>query len=83
MTVEILKRGHIPICPHMLWEGMDGVVSDDIFLNAGLDILERLCDAIYMFNGWHGSNGAVEEHDHAQLWGKQVFYSIKAIPNGQ
>jgi len=82
-AVEILKRGHIPVSPHLLWEGMGGIVDDTVFLDAGLDILERFCDAIYMVNGWHDSQGSINEHENAQLWGKRVFYNIKAIPDGK
>ena len=34
----------------------------------------RMCDAIYMLDGWRESNGAVLEHQYAKINNYMIFY---------
>ena len=46
-AVKLWRMGFVVLCPHLNSAFMDGVVSDDQFLEAGLELLKR-CDGVYL-----------------------------------
>ena len=65
------KQGFIPIVPHLNSCMMDGVVTDQEFLDGCIRMLDK-CDAIYMMEGYGCSRGSVMELEHAVNTGKKV-----------
>lgn len=61
------------ICPHLNTAHFDGLADDSVWLEGALELLKR-SDAIYMLKNWTTSAGAVEEHRHALLAGKEIIY---------
>lgn len=61
---QLWRMGFTPICPHLNSAFMGGVVRDEVFLLADLDILAR-CDAVVLIQGWNESGGSLAERDFA------------------
>ena len=71
---RLWKEGCIPLVPHLNSCMMDGVVTDEEFLDGCIKMLDK-CDTIYMMEGFSRSHGATEELCHAMKTGKKVrFY---------
>ena len=62
-------KGHIVINPAMLPEGLD----HDKYMPICLAMIEG-ADAIYMFNNWQDSTGALLEMAYATYQGKTIIY---------
>ena len=62
------KKGYAVFCPHLNSAHMDGVASDETFLNGDLEILSR-CDLVYLLPGWEQSKGARKEWELARKMG--------------
>ena len=60
VAIQVWKAGLIPLCPHLNSACMDGVVSDQVFLDGDLAILAR-CDAVLCVSGYQDSDGARTE----------------------
>jgi len=79
---EIMRRGHIPFCPHTMTENANIYAQDiqrDTFIKCDIEWL-KLCDAILMLPGWEESEGANIEIEYAVMNGVKVFYNIDDIP---
>lgn len=72
-AVKYWKLGYAVICPHTNTGLMDGVGTDDLFLNGDLEMIKRV-DVIVMIPGWKQSIGAVVEHDLAESLGLEIIY---------
>jgi len=78
VTLELLRLGVAPICPHLNTLLMGGGLSPDpakeleIFLAADFEIIRR-CDAIFLLDGWELSQGASREADVAAQHGLTLF----------
>lgn len=75
--IEILRRGHVPLCPHTMthnWDHGTGLEYEQ-FIQADLRLLAR-CDAILMLPGWHKSSGALGELELATRIGIPVLEDI-------
>ncbi|MHB8483531.1 MAG: DUF4406 domain-containing protein [Nitrospiria bacterium] len=72
-AIKYWKSGHAVICPHMNTSMLDGVGTDDIFLNGDKEMLKR-CDAIVMIPGWQESEGACAELECAKENNLEVIY---------
>ena len=74
VAAEVFWRmGYAVICPHLNSGLMDGIVADEDFLEADLEILRR-CDQIVMVPGWEQSAGARGELELARECGLVVSY---------
>lgn len=75
----IWLRGHYAITPHLNTALMDGLVSDDRFLELGLLMIEKV-DAVLLIDGWEQSKGSVDEVREADYLRKTIFYDIADVP---
>lgn len=66
---ELEKDGHIVINPAILPEGLD----HDKYMPICLAMIDG-ADAIYMFNNWQDSTGALLELAYATYQGKTIIY---------
>ncbi len=66
------KKGVMFFCPHTHTAMMDGVTSDEFFLEMGKEFIKK-CDAVYMVDGWEKSVGSVAEKKLAEELGMPVF----------
>lgn len=64
--------GVVPLIPHTMYRNFDGELTDEFWLDATLELLER-CDAIYMCIGWDTSFGSIDEHKRAQELNIPIF----------
>lgn len=67
--VVLESYGHIVINPAMLPIGLD----DSRYMPICLSMLDG-ADAIYLFNDWQNSKGALLEKAYAEYQGKEVLY---------
>lgn len=67
------QEGFAVICPHKNSALMDGLVSEDHWLDAYIEILKR-CDIILMLDNWRESEGAKQELKIAVNHGITVWY---------
>lgn len=70
---KLWKDGYAVICPHMNTAFLDGVVADDRFLEADIEILKR-CDVVFMLPNWRQSEGAKKERECAHGRMMPVLY---------
>ena len=63
------NKGHIIINPAMLPVGLD----NDKYMPICLSMIDG-ADAIYLFNNWEHSKGALLEKSYAEYQGKEVIY---------
>lgn len=66
---KLEKDGHIVINPAMLPEGLD----QDKYMPICLAMIDG-ADAVYMFNDWEHSKGAVAELVYAKYQKKKIIY---------
>jgi len=73
---EIAKKywrlGYTVICPHLNSAHMDGLIPDEEFLAAGLELLKR-SDIVVLVPGWEESKGTQEERAVALHFGKVII----------
>lgn len=62
---QIVKQGDMPLIPHMNGAFMDGLQTDEFWLDGTLELMKR-CDAIYLLDNWQDSEGARNEWRVAQ-----------------
>ena len=60
----VWRNGGVALCPHKNAALFGGATPDDIWLAGDLELLKR-CDAIWLTDGWEGSDGARREFDFA------------------
>lgn len=80
-AVELWKRGYAVICPHKNTALLDGIATDEVFLQGDLEILKR-CDLLVLLPRWQESAGAVAEHDYAREHGinRRDLYDVLREP---
>lgn len=77
---ELIRRGYAPICVHKMTENLQGLFSDQTYLDIGLELVRR-SDAICLLKGWRQSKGSVEEYELAKELGLEtVFESQDEMP---
>jgi nucleoside 2-deoxyribosyltransferase len=76
VMIQLLQAGFAVHCPHMNTAHLGGVVPDEVFLAADLEILSR-CDILVTVDGWMDSAGAVGEARFARENGIPVRNSVK------
>ena len=74
---KLLEEGHTVFNPVK----NDGFSYRE-YIDMGLCELMR-CDAIYMLNGWMGSQGARLEFNYAHTVGMDIFCEGEVIPSGE
>ena len=72
---KIAKLGLYPVMPTVNTAYFDAVGDDEFWLDATLELMRR-CDAVYVVDGSHESEGVSGEVEEAESLGMPVFYSI-------
>ena len=70
---RLWAAGYAVICPHANSAYMDGVATDQVFLDGDLEILRR-CDEVVLLPNWEESDGARREKQEAEWLGKPIHY---------
>lgn len=74
----IQAKGHTPVSPLDISPDPDATYSEHM----GNDIEALLnCDAVLFMENWRTSKGCCLENAAAEIYDKQVFYSLDRIPN--
>lgn len=74
----IQAKGHTPVSPLDISPDPDATYSEHM----GNDIEALLnCDAVLFMENWRASKGCRLENAAAEIYDKQVFYSLDRIPN--
>jgi nucleoside 2-deoxyribosyltransferase len=73
VAIKYWKKGFAVLCPHLNSFLMDGVVPDDVFLSAGLNMMRR-CDVVVAMVNWAESDGATREIELADDLEMKVIY---------
>ena len=73
---RLVRQGYSCYIPHMNTALMDGLQSEDWFLEATLKMLPK-CQIIYMMKGWENSEGAKMELLEADKRGMDIIYEYK------
>lgn len=68
---ELEKQGHIVINPAILPEGL----NDDKYMPICLSMIDG-ADAIYLFNNWQNSKGALLEKAYAEYQNKKIIMEL-------
>lgn len=61
-SIELVKRGVMPLVPHLNTQHCFGLADEKFFLEGTLELLRR-CDAAVFIPGWEKSSGSVGEHE--------------------
>ena len=61
------------INPLEIFENVPTSVSDEVVLNAAIELLKG-CDAVIFCDGWEKSHGCCMEHNEAYIANKDVFF---------
>ncbi|MDO9592988.1 MAG: DUF4406 domain-containing protein [Erysipelotrichaceae bacterium] len=61
VAIEYWKKGYAVICPHTNSAFFDGKVSDNVFLDGYLELVQH-SDILVMLPRWRNSSGARKEH---------------------
>ncbi len=67
------KLGYAVICPHMNSAHLDGLVPDEVFLSAGLEMVRR-SNVVVAMATWAASEGATKEIELADELEIEVVY---------
>ena len=78
MALCVWKAGAVCVCPHLNTRFFQGECPDQIWLNGGLELLER-SDAILLLPGWKHSKGSRVEKHRAELLGVPIFFTFPAL----
>lgn len=74
----IQAKGHTPVSPLDVSPDPDATYAKHM----GNDIEALLCcDAVLFLDGWRTSKGCRLEHEAANIYDKETFYSLDRIPN--
>lgn len=64
VAMKYWRMGFAVICPHLNSAFMDGIMPDQHFLDADIEILKR-CDVLILMKGWDKSTGSCFEAETA------------------
>lgn len=77
-SLEVWKRGHVALCPHLNTAHFQGAVDDDVWLRGGLALLER-CDGVLLVEGWEKSEGVCREARRANELNQPAACDLSAL----
>jgi nucleoside 2-deoxyribosyltransferase len=72
VAAQVWAMGMVALCPHANSRHMDGVASDEVFLEGTMELLRR-SDAVVLVPNWRDSAGARAEVDEAHRLAIPVF----------
>jgi nucleoside 2-deoxyribosyltransferase len=72
VAARVWAMGMVALCPHANSRHMDGVATDEVFLDGTMELLRR-CDAVVLVPNWRDSAGARAEVEEADRLGLPVF----------
>lgn len=78
LGVGVARLGAMPVIPHANTAHMDGLQSDDFWLEATLALMRR-CDGVIVTSDWERSFGARGEVEEAIRLGIPVFYGLSTL----
>ncbi len=80
-AMRVWKRGYAALCPHLNSAFMDGLISDQGFLEGGLSYLQ-CSDLLTLAENWRNSTGTVREEECASKLGLEIVNAkdIEQIP---
>ena len=73
VALKYWNKGYCVICPHKNTALMDGVDTDEMFLEGGEELVRR-ADVIVVMKGWTSSVGSVGEINLAIELNKKIIY---------
>ena len=80
VAVEVWRKGHYALCPHLNSAFMSGVCDEAQFLDGAKEML-RQCGAVVLVSDmWHTSQGALDEYDTAVINEITLYDSITDVP---
>lgn len=71
-SLKLWKLGYAVICPHTMTQHFQNECPDGVWLDGCLELLGR-CDAIYLVEGWHQSEGSLAEYKLARELGLVII----------
>lgn len=75
---KIAKEGLFPVMPTVNSAGFDDVGDYDFWIKGTLELMRR-CDAVYVVDGYHNSNGVSGEISEAMRLGIPIYFSIETM----
>ena len=75
IAAKVCHLGALAVCPHTMFRNFQGLLPDELFLDATLELMRR-CDAVLMTDDWRKSVGARAEEADALDCCKRVFYDF-------
>lgn len=72
VAAKLWELGYVVICPHANSAYFDGIVSDEVFLAGGIELLKR-SDIVFLAPGWGSSAGTLAEIRVARKMGLDVY----------
>lgn len=78
LAVAVWVNGMVALCPHTNCAHMDGVASEEIFLEGTLELMRR-CDAVLLVHNWEDSEGAKREVEEAKRRGIPIFSTLAKL----
>lgn len=72
LSLEVLRIGHYPICPHTMSRFFFGQVPEAVAIAWGLDLV-RVSEALLLVSGWQDSAGTRTEIELARKLGLPVY----------
>lgn len=78
LAIKVQDLGAMPVMLHSMYRFFSGTATDEFFVDAGLELLER-SDALLMEEHWANSEDAVRERNACREGGKPIFYSIEKL----
>lgn len=78
MALNIWSHGHIPLSPHLIGMHMDGIASEEVFIEGTMELMRR-CDAIVLLRGYEESSGSLGEIAEANRLGIPIFYGFSEL----
>jgi hypothetical protein len=75
---EVWKAGYVAICPHKNTAYFGGICEDKMWLDGGLELLDR-SDAMILVEKWEKSSGTIEEISFAKKNKIPIFNSIEEL----
>ena len=74
-AIELWKQGWVVLCPHKNTAHFGGLCPDRVWLEGDIELLKR-CDAVFMLDNWHDSEGAMEEYRIAKELNKEIIFEV-------
>ena len=78
VAAQVCALGALAVCPHTMFRNFQGLLPDQFWLDATLELLRR-CDAVLMTGRWSQSDGSCGEHRDACDRGLHVFYTLDEV----